>query len=76
MTYPPRHDFYRFANQGIKTVAHQTGTPLIDLSAVFAPICPKQDCPEVLLPDGHPNASGYRTIAETILGRLAQRGPS
>ena len=76
MTYPSRRDYYPVANQQIEAVAGETGTPLIDLSAVFAPICPENDCPEVLLPDGHPNASGYRTIAETILGRLAQRGSS
>jgi lysophospholipase L1-like esterase len=76
MTYPTQRAFYGLANHEIGSIAIQTGTPLIDLSAVFAPICPQTDCPELLLQDGHPTPSGYRTIAETILGRLAQRGPS
>jgi lysophospholipase L1-like esterase len=76
MTYPSRRGFYPAASQEIEAVAEKTGAPLIDLSAVFAPICPQVECPAVLLKDGHPNASGYRIIAETILARLAQRGSS
>ena len=76
MTYPSRRGFYPAASQEIEAVAEETGTPLIDLSAVFAPICPQVDCPAVLLQDGHPNPAGYRTIAETILARLASRGSS
>lgn len=76
MNYPARHKFYRFANIVITAVANETGTPLIDLRSVFVPICPQQDCPETLFPDAHPKPRGYRIVAETILQRLARRGPS
>jgi len=72
MTYPSRQDYYRVANEVIAAVARQTGTPLIDLSAVFARLCPKQACPEILFPDGHPRAPGYRIVAETVRDRLAR----
>jgi len=76
MTYPSQRNYYVFANQAITAFAAETGTPLIDLGAVFAPSCPQNACPEKLFPDGHPNASGYRIVAETILARLAGRGSS
>jgi lysophospholipase L1-like esterase len=76
MTYPSQRTFYTLANHEIGSVAIQTGTPLIDLSKTFEPLCPEVECPAVLLPDGHPNAPGYRIIAETILTRLAPRGSS
>lgn len=76
MTYPSQRSYYHDANQVITAFANQTGTPLIDLTAVFAPICPQNDCPETLFPDGHPTAPGYRIVAETIRERLARRGAS
>lgn len=76
MTYPTKQNPFLTASMVIKAVAEETGTPLIDLTAVFARICPKRDCPETVFEDGHPKAPGYRIVAETILERLARRGAS
>lgn len=76
MTYPTKQNPFLTASMVIKAVAEETGTPLIDLTAVFARICPKRDCPETVFEDGHPKAPGYRIVAETIVERLARRGAS
>jgi len=76
MTYPTQQNPYLTASMVIAAVAEETGTPLIDLLAVFARNCPKQDCPEIAFQDGHPRAPGHRIVAETILERLARRGAS
>lgn len=73
MTYPASNDFYPWANDIIREVARETGAPLIDLNTIFESLCPENECPEKLFPDGHPNASGYRVVAETIAARLAGR---
>jgi lysophospholipase L1-like esterase len=70
MTYPSHKDFHLTANQAINSAALETKTPLIDLAAVFAPICPTNDCPEMLFPDGHLKAPGYTIVAEEIIKRL------
>ena len=75
MTYPTRQNPYLTATMLITEVAGETGTPLIDLTAVFARICPRRDCPETVFPDGHPKAPGYRIVAETIAERLAAGAP-
>jgi lysophospholipase L1-like esterase len=72
MTYPSKQNPYITASMVIQAVAEETGTPLIDLLRVFAEVCPKTDCPEMVFPDGHPKAPGYRIVAETIAERLAQ----
>jgi lysophospholipase L1-like esterase len=76
MTYPTRQNPFLTASMVIKAVAEQTGTPLIDLTAVFARICPQRECPETVFEDGHPKAPGYRIVAETIVERMARRGDS
>jgi lysophospholipase L1-like esterase len=73
MTYPAREGFYGPTNSLIGAAARDTGTPLIDLAETFAPVCPTPACPDLLFPDGHPKAVGYRIVAETIVKRLAQR---
>lgn len=70
MSYPSRRKFYTSASQAIVTVAHQTGAPLIDLTAIFEALCPTVDCPDMLYQDGHPKASGYRIVAEAIMKQL------
>lgn len=76
MTYPARFKQYSRTNPPIRDVAAQTGTPLIDLTEVFEPLCPEQTCPEYLLRDDHhPNERGYRVVAETIAARLSTLAP-
>jgi lysophospholipase L1-like esterase len=81
MTYASRFRPYYVANQIIRDFAEESQTPLIDLAEVFRPVCPERDCPELLFPDHHPRAAGYRLIAETILADLhgdgrADRSPA
>jgi len=75
MTYASKKNFYTTASETLTDVALETGTPLIDLAAIFEPLCPNDDCPDVLFPDGHPNASGYRIVAEAIMKQLAGSTP-
>jgi hypothetical protein len=70
MTYPSRIGFHVSANQAITAAALETDTPLIDLETIFEPICPTEDCPEILYPDGHLKAPGYAIVAEELLERL------
>jgi lysophospholipase L1-like esterase len=72
MTYPSRAEFYGVASGAIAEAAADTGTPLIDLAAVFDPFCPKEPCPDILFPDHHPKARGYRLVAETLLFHLSE----
>jgi lysophospholipase L1-like esterase len=76
MTYPSRKDFYRPANDMIEAAARDGGIELIDLEAIFEPICPRVDCPETFFDDGHPKAPGYRRVAESVLERIGGHGPS
>ena len=73
MTYPSdkKGEPYRPANRIIRAAADETGAQLIDLANVFAGICPTVRCPDLLLPDQHPNAKGYALVAETIFQRLS-----
>jgi lysophospholipase L1-like esterase len=71
MSYPARQNFYGVANPTIRRVAVLTGTGFIDLTERFRPLCPELLCPEYLFEDGHPNAEGYRIVAEAIVERLA-----
>lgn len=75
MTYASRYKAYPVANKIIRKAAARTGRPLVDLTAVFERICPREECPEMLFPDHHPRAAGHRVIAKTIVGtRLAELG--
>lgn len=74
MTYPGRWSLYRSTNPIIVKVGEATGTPVIDLTRVFRTLCPERNCPRYLFPDQHPNANGYRIVAETVVARLAGSG--
>lgn len=70
MTYPGRFRYYGVANEAIRDVAAETGTPLVDLTAEFRPLCPERSCPDWLFEDQHPKPRGYRLVAETIAAAL------
>jgi hypothetical protein len=70
MTYASRFFLYPLANKAIRSFAEESQVRLINLTEVFVPVCPEQDCPEFLFPDHHPNAAGYRLIAETVVAEL------
>jgi hypothetical protein len=67
MSYPARNDFYPHANRVIRRAAQLAESPLVDLTEVFRPRCPEESCPDLLFADGHPKASGYGVIAETLV---------
>jgi lysophospholipase L1-like esterase len=70
MTYPSRVANYGAASVSTREVAEATNTRLVDLAHVFAEVCPQEPCPQFLLKDHHPNANGYRLIAETLVREL------
>jgi lysophospholipase L1-like esterase len=78
LTYPTELDDYGPANSIVRLAAHGADAALVDLAKMFGPSCPVPECPELLLPDHHPNARGHRRIAEMLLQRLRAdegRGP-
>lgn len=70
MTYPGRFRYYSLANPAIRSIAHESGIPLIDLAREFGPLCPEFRCPQWLYQDQHPKEVGYRLVAETIVSQL------
>lgn len=70
MSYPGSIHYYPLTNPIIRSVAQGTRAPLIDLAAVFAPFCPRPECPRLLFLDHHPKPHGYRLVAKTLLARL------
>jgi lysophospholipase L1-like esterase len=44
----------------------------LDLRALFAERCPDPECRELLFPDEHPNAAGYRIVASEVSRKLAE----
>lgn len=73
-TYPSNAGLYRLANLVIRTVARAQGRSVVDLAAVFAERCAGDpDCPELLLPDGHPTAQGYGVVAEVLRDEIRER---
>lgn len=73
MSYPARDKLYTVVNPTIREIAQSTDAPFVDLTAVFQGLCPERECPEFLFADGHPNAAGYRIVAETLVGRLSNQ---
>jgi lysophospholipase L1-like esterase len=81
LTYAADSNFYSFANSVMRDTAKATGTPLIDVAAVFKPACPVPagsnfltgpgaQCPE-LFPDQHPTVIGHEKVAQTLARQLA-----
>jgi lysophospholipase L1-like esterase len=73
MSYPARNSFYPRANRVIQRTAALASTPFVDLTTVFRSQCREQACPELLFSDGHPKATGYRLVAETLVEELSPR---
>jgi lysophospholipase L1-like esterase len=72
MTYPGQFRYYSRANPAIRSIAQESGIPLIDLELVFRPLCPEFSCRQWLHGDQHPNEAGYRLVAETIALQLPE----
>jgi len=70
MTYPSVQWNYGEAGRLVRPAAAAAGAHLVDLAAVFEPVCPTEPCPALLYPDHHPTADGYRLIAETLVREL------
>lgn len=74
MSYPAQqnHDLYSTASRELKRVAERSRTPFLDLRALFAERCSDPECRELLFPDEHPNAAGYRIVASEVSRKLAE----
>ena len=53
-----------------RSVSEETGRPIVDHEAHFQELCPEPRCQELLYPDQHPRAEGYRIMAETLVETL------
>lgn len=73
MTYPSSSSIYLRANRISRRVAHETGTPLVDLAEEFRAVCPQEPCREWLFADHHPTAQGYRRVSEILVDALTER---
>jgi len=72
MSYPAQRGFYPAASHLLERVAEESQTPFIDLRSEFATRCPDRECRELLFPDQHPKAAGYKIIASEVLPRISQ----
>ena len=76
LTYPADAPIYHEASDVLRAVAQKTATPLVDVGAVFQPLCAPQPCDDMLFPNRHPagqhpTAKGHELVARTLLGQLA-----
>jgi lysophospholipase L1-like esterase len=75
LTYPSSYYSYGVADDALRTVALDGGTPLIDLTQRFDPRCPRHKC-DYLYGDQHPTAAGHAWIASIVVDSLAQAVPA
>jgi lysophospholipase L1-like esterase len=74
MTYPSGRVPYVQANRVIAEAVQEPGR-VFDLRGAFESRCETPECPELLFEDGHPNAAGYRLVAETLVEALERDRP-
>jgi len=75
LTYPSSRDFYAATDEVIRQAAAETGTPLVDVAAHFASLCPGGNCPTLLFEDQHPTAEGTTIAANLLAEWLATAEP-
>jgi lysophospholipase L1-like esterase len=66
LTYPSSRTWYAIASERMRAAGRASGTRIVDLERVFAPVCPEGDC-DLLIEDGHPTPKGYGLVADTIV---------
>lgn len=69
LTYASSGQLYGRANAIAREEARSADVALVDVAAVFAPLCPDGRCTQ-LLGDGHPSADGHALIARTLRDAL------
>jgi len=75
LTYPADLDRYQLANRVTRTVARQTGVPLVDIARALAEHCPDSpSCPELFFPDQHAKQPGYAIAARRLMRDLHAAG--
>lgn len=75
LTHPSGEANYGDGGRLTRIAAELAAVPLVDMQAVFAPLCPKEPCPELFFADHHPTARGYRLMAETLLEQNLEGEP-
>jgi len=74
LSYPAQETsgFYATASRKIRRVARRTQTPFVHLRSVFTSRCSDPDCRELFFRDQHPNAAGYKIVAEEVAKQLQE----
>jgi lysophospholipase L1-like esterase len=74
MSYPAqlKRSFYVTASRVLERVAKESRTPFVDLRTEFSRRCSDPECREFLFPDQHPNAAGYRIVADGVFQTISQ----
>jgi lysophospholipase L1-like esterase len=72
LTYAASTSFYARSNTELRDFANKSHINFIDVAREMRRHCPVRDqCPEFFFEDFHPNAAGYRMIADFVLTRLS-----